>query len=228
MVGQLHERSNDSGDDLVSLWDKVLTEVANAPEARRQFDLDAACQGQIDGVVRMEAESDPLVGEVVAGDAIPEQTTGPVQQLVVSPAHDDSPERTGLRPPKRRPVKIDHRSSSRVDPEGKRVTPEPVHGDRDGDMAQERPETLRVNGVVQPRGEVHPQPGRLDDAIEGRPGELGSPAGEVVRSPVLGSTVQRHEPDAGTEDALLADAGQTQELREIDRSSLPPTWSSLA
>ena len=44
---------------------------------------------------------------------------------------------------------------------------------------------------------------------------LGCSAGDLVCTAVLGSPVQRHETDARTQNALLLNAGQRQQLSEV-------------
>ena len=53
-------------------------------------------------------------------------------------------------------VGLDDYVTGEVDRERQAVAPEPVHGDRDVDVVQERSESRRLRGVVQSRGEMDP------------------------------------------------------------------------
>ena len=103
----------------------------------------------------------------------------------VQPSDDDPPQGTGLAPSERRAIGVDDEAAVRIDPEGKAVAPEPVHGDGDIHVLQERSQTDRVIRFVQPRGEMDPQSRRLVDAVEGRARLVGGPSGDLVRAPVL-------------------------------------------
>lgn len=60
----------------------------------------------------------------------------------------------------------------------------------------------------------------LDDGVVGSSRLFGRLLGELVRPAVLRSTMQRHEPNAGTQDTFLLDAGQAEQFTEIDFVSL--------
>ena len=177
---------------------------------------------QIGRVVRVESEPHPLVGDVVSGKSVVQESTGGIQQVGVPPSHDDPSKWSGLTPAKRRSVRLDHRSPLGIHPDGKSIASEAVHRNCDLHMLQERAQRFRVIGIVQPGGQMDSQPAWLNDGVVRGSRLLGCPTGELVRATVLRSTMKRHEPNGGTQDALLPDAGQAQEFSEIDSASLPP------
>ena len=192
-----------------------LAEIADATQAGRQLNLHTMGRRKIDGVIGVKSQPYAFVGDVVAGETLVEQLARRTKEGLVLSSHDDPTQGAGLIPPHRRPVGFDDEAPLGIEPQCETVTSESVHRDGNVHVLQECSHTRRLVRVVQARGEVDPQSGRVHDGVVGRSGLLGGPFGDLIGTPVLRSAVQRHEPDFGAQGALLFDSGHRQELGQI-------------
>ena len=85
----------------------------------------------------MESQPDPLVGHVIARESVVEESACGIQEFRISPTHDDPSKRAGLRPKKRRAVRLDDDTSNGIEPQIKGVTSEPMDRNSDLHMLQE-------------------------------------------------------------------------------------------
>jgi hypothetical protein len=84
----------------------------------------------------MEAEPYPLVGNVVALEALLKKLAGRVDKFRVQTSDDDPPQRPGLSPTNRRPVRFDDEPAVGIGPHGKAFAPETVHRNGHVDVRQ--------------------------------------------------------------------------------------------
>jgi hypothetical protein len=154
---------------------------------------------------------------VEAGESLMEELPRRMEEGFIQAAEDDAGEGPGLPAAHGGPVRLYDGSSPRVEPQSEALPAEAVHRDGDPDVVQEPAQPGGMVGIVQARGEMHPQRRRLDDGIEGRTGSSRRQSGDGVGAAVLGATVQRHEADGGAQDTLLFDAGKVEELLQVHR-----------
>jgi hypothetical protein len=142
LLRKFDERIDHLGDHPVRTGHEALAEVPDPAKAWWQLNLDAVPRGQVDRIVRMEAEPNTFVSDAVARKTVVEQATGHVQKVGVASPHDDPSEWAGLVPTEGRAVWLNDEASFRVDPEAKAIATETMHRNGDLDMMQERSQAL--------------------------------------------------------------------------------------
>lgn len=162
-----------------------LSEITDAAESGRKLDLDSMGRRKVDGILGMKPEPDALVSHLVTLKALLEQLSCRLEKLRIQPSQDDPPQRPRLASPDRWPVRFDEESRVGIDPESESIAPESMHRDGDVDVLQEDLQLPRVSGIVQARGQVHPQLRWMLYGVVGRSCVLGGPAGNPFSAPVL-------------------------------------------